>query len=194
MTHDQSMDRLPDGPALAIEPVLAGTVVAHGLFRLNPCDMKAMRRRPGPIPERWERVPPTLLRYSDEQTVAGVAAVFTAIDEAGLEPERVCGLGSRCRVAVPRAGEPRPGPAQLRGGGRVGHFAAPDPPFCPPFPVGFDQPGAGAARAEPGGRRRASCHGGRFPHGPDLAGGRGRARASGWSSPAGAGARSRGAE
>ena len=87
------MDRLPDGSALAIEPVLAGTVVAHGLFRLNPCDIKAMRRRPGPIPEGWERVPPTLLRYSDEQTVAGVAAVFTAIDEAGLEPEPFAGWG-----------------------------------------------------------------------------------------------------
>jgi hypothetical protein len=46
-----------------------------------------MRRRPGPVPEHWERVPPTLLRYSDEQTVAGVAALFTALDEWGLEPE-----------------------------------------------------------------------------------------------------------
>lgn len=52
-----------------------------------------MRRRPGPVPERWERVPPTLLRYSDEQTVAGVAAVFTAIEEGGLEPEPFAGWG-----------------------------------------------------------------------------------------------------
>jgi len=87
------MDRPPDESALAIEPVLAGTVVAHGLFRLNPCDIKAMRRRPGPVPARWERVPPTLLRYSDEQTVAGVAAVFTALDEGGLEPEPFAGWG-----------------------------------------------------------------------------------------------------
>jgi hypothetical protein len=93
VTYDHSMDRPSDGSALALEPVLAGTVVAQGLFRLNPADSKAMRRRPGPIPERWERVPPTLLRYSDEQTVAGVAAVFTALDEGGLEPEAFAGWG-----------------------------------------------------------------------------------------------------
>ncbi len=55
----------------------------------NSCD----GRRPGPIPERWERVPPTLLRYSDEQTIAGVAAVFTALDEGGLEPEQFAAWG-----------------------------------------------------------------------------------------------------
>ena len=38
-------------------------------------------------------MPPSLLRYSDEQTVAGVAAVFTAIDEGGLDPERFAGWG-----------------------------------------------------------------------------------------------------
>ena len=87
------MDRLPDGTALALEPVLAGIVVAEGLFCLKPRDTKVMRRRPGPIPEGWERVPPTLLRYADEQTVAGVAAVFTAIDKRGLDPQRFAGWG-----------------------------------------------------------------------------------------------------
>jgi hypothetical protein len=32
-------------------------------------------------------VPPSLLRYSDEQTVAGVAAVFSAMEGSGLDPD-----------------------------------------------------------------------------------------------------------
>ena len=87
------MDRLPAGAALVIEPILAGNVVGHGLFRLKPCEIQTMRRRPGPIPEGWDRVPPTLLRYSDEQTVAGVAAVFTALDLGGFEPGRFADWG-----------------------------------------------------------------------------------------------------
>jgi hypothetical protein len=93
------MDRLPDRATLEIEPLLAGQIVGHGLVCLKPCDMRAMRRRPGPVPEGWERVPPTLLRYSDEQTVAGVGAVFTAIAGAGLEPAR---FGSWGVVAASR--------------------------------------------------------------------------------------------
>ena len=45
------------------------------------------------MPEGWGRVPPSLLRYSDEQTVAGIAAVFTAIEAMGLDPEQFEGWG-----------------------------------------------------------------------------------------------------
>jgi hypothetical protein len=61
--------------------------VGFSLIRLKPDVVQALRRRPGPIPEGWERVPSTLLRYADEQTVAGVAAVFTAIHDMGVRPE-----------------------------------------------------------------------------------------------------------
>jgi hypothetical protein len=81
------MDRTPAEATRARGAGLVGSVLGHGLCRLKPSDSKAMRRRPGPVPEGWERVPPTLLRYSDEQTVAGVAAVFAAIAGMELDPE-----------------------------------------------------------------------------------------------------------
>ena len=138
-------------------------------------DVPALRRRPGPVPGGWGRVPPSLLRNSDEQTIAGTAAVFTAMEMMGLT-ERVRGLGRRGRVAIPGAGEPGRGVAELHGGGRVGHLAALDPAFCPPFRLGDDQPGSGAARAEPGSRRRAARRGRGLPGGLDLVVDRGRAR------------------
>jgi hypothetical protein len=63
--------------------------VGYGLFRLVPQDLPVVRKRPGPVPEGWGRVPPSLLRYSDEQTVAAVAAVFSAMEGAGLTPGQV---------------------------------------------------------------------------------------------------------
>jgi hypothetical protein len=57
--------------------------MGYGLYRLAPVDLPALRRRPGPIPEDWARAPLPLLRYSDEQTVAGTAAVFTALAAMG---------------------------------------------------------------------------------------------------------------
>jgi len=74
-------------------PVLAGNVMGHCLFRMAPGDVQALRRRPGPIPDGWGRVPPSLLRNSDEQTIAGTAAVFTAIEVMGLHPERFSAWG-----------------------------------------------------------------------------------------------------
>jgi hypothetical protein len=53
----------------------------------------ALRRQPGPIPEGWSRTPASLLRYSDEQTVVGTAAVFTAIHGMGRKPEEFSGWG-----------------------------------------------------------------------------------------------------
>jgi hypothetical protein len=84
-----SMDRHPAVAGTGTGPVLAGNVVGHGLFRLVPQNLQAVRKRPGPVSGGWERVSPSLLRYSDEQTVAGVAAVFSAMEGAGLEPGRL---------------------------------------------------------------------------------------------------------
>ena len=62
--------------------------MGYRLFRMSPGDVQALRRRPGPVPEGWKRVPPSLLRYADEQTVAGIAAVFAAIEAMATRPER----------------------------------------------------------------------------------------------------------
>ena len=93
MTNDEPKERLPDGARPESGPTLAGDVVGHGLFRLASRDVAVVRKRPGPVPEGWGRVPPSLLRYSDEQTVAGVAAVFTAMQGSGLAPDRFDGWG-----------------------------------------------------------------------------------------------------
>ena len=55
---------------------------------MSPGDVSALRSRPGPVPEGWPRVPPSLLRYADEQTVAATAAVFAAIEAMAVPPER----------------------------------------------------------------------------------------------------------
>lgn len=67
--------------------ILAGAVRGSGLVRVAAEEVPALRRRPGPIPEGWARTPASLLRYSDEQTVAGTAAVFTAMAAMGCSPE-----------------------------------------------------------------------------------------------------------
>lgn len=66
---------------------LTGRVVGAALYRARPADMAALRRRPGPIPDGWTRTPASLLRYSDEQTVVGTAAVFSALQSMDARPE-----------------------------------------------------------------------------------------------------------
>jgi hypothetical protein len=73
--------------------MLAAELVGSGLFRMAPGDVPALRRKPGPVPEGWSRTPPSLLRYSDEQTVAGTAAVFSAMAALGVAPDRFEGWG-----------------------------------------------------------------------------------------------------
>jgi hypothetical protein len=92
---DRSTERLAagEGERSKAGPVLAGEVMGSALFRARPADLPALRRRPGPVPEGWTRTPPSLLRYSDEQTVAGTAAVFAAIEAIGTGPDRFEGWG-----------------------------------------------------------------------------------------------------
>ncbi len=67
--------------------------MGSALLRVRPPEFAALRRRPGPVPEGWTRTPPSLLRYSDEQTVAGTAAVFAAIAAMGTGPDDFEGWG-----------------------------------------------------------------------------------------------------
>jgi hypothetical protein len=73
--------------------MLAAEVTGVALFRAGPPDLSALRRRPGPVPEGWLRTPPSLLRYADEQTVTGTAAVFAAMATMGARPEGFEGWG-----------------------------------------------------------------------------------------------------
>ncbi|HZW31232.1 MAG TPA: hypothetical protein VFF52_11025 [Isosphaeraceae bacterium] len=63
------------------------------MVRVSASEVPALRRKPGPIPEGWTRTPASLLRYSDEQTVAGTAAVFAAMETMGRVPEEFAGWG-----------------------------------------------------------------------------------------------------
>jgi hypothetical protein len=62
-------------------------MMGSGLVRVRPGDVSPLRRKPGPVPEGWGRSLHSLLRYSDEQTVAGTAAVFMAIAAMGRSLE-----------------------------------------------------------------------------------------------------------
>jgi hypothetical protein len=73
---------------LVAGPALAGQALGHALFRMKPGEVAALRKKPGPIPDGWTRVPPALFRHADEQTIAGTAAVFAAIEALGSSPDR----------------------------------------------------------------------------------------------------------
>jgi hypothetical protein len=86
-------ERRASGVGAPTRRFLTGAVMGSGLLQMSPRDVPALRRKPGPVPEGWRRTPPSLLRYSDEQTVAGTAAVFTAIEALGVSPDRFEGWG-----------------------------------------------------------------------------------------------------
>ena len=69
-------------------PILLGEVLGCALFQMRPAEAAGLRKKPGPIPEGWTRVGPSLLRYADEQTIAGTASVFTAIKALGAAPDQ----------------------------------------------------------------------------------------------------------
>ena len=92
---DAMMDRFGsnEGAATDSGPGLTAEIIGAGLFRMTPDQVPVFRKKPGPVPEGWSRTPPSLLRYSDEQTVAGTAAVFSAMEIMGVGPERFKGWG-----------------------------------------------------------------------------------------------------
>ena len=138
--------------------------------------MSALRRRPGPVPEGWQRTPPSLLRYADEQTVAGTAAVFAAIAAMGRGPRSSRRWGV---VAASRYLGRASLAAALRSFRAEGVWGT-SPHLIPHFalhsPSGTISLALGVRRSEHRGRRRPACRGGRLPRGHDLAFRRGRAR------------------
>jgi hypothetical protein len=72
-------------------------VLAHAGVRFAPAELPGLRQKPGPVPS--EPLPPGLLKHSDDQTVAGVAAVLQAIAAGGLSSTRFTEWGV---LAAPR--------------------------------------------------------------------------------------------
>jgi hypothetical protein len=72
-------------------------VVAQGKYRATADEIPTLRKAPDP--SGVFPVHPSLLRHADEQTVVGLAAVFLAIREGGLDP---LGFGDWAVLAAPR--------------------------------------------------------------------------------------------
>jgi hypothetical protein len=79
------------GPEAGLD--LAGEILGHGLCRMSPDDVSVLRRRPGPTSPGWDGVAPSVLRYSDEQSIAGTAATLAAIERMGLPQAAFDGWG-----------------------------------------------------------------------------------------------------
>src|SRR5262249_6277078 len=69
------------------ECCLLSEVLGHGLFRMSPAAGPDLRGKAAPIPARWPPLPPSVLRNSDEQTVAGLCAVYEAISSMRLRAD-----------------------------------------------------------------------------------------------------------
>jgi hypothetical protein len=87
------MDSVGLRRAPAHRAILGAAVVAHGSARLARDEIAPLRRRPEPMPEGWPPITPTALRASDDQTVAAVAAVRSAIARTGEPAEAFEGWG-----------------------------------------------------------------------------------------------------
>jgi hypothetical protein len=90
---DQKTERSAAKEGQAAERGLVGEVLGHGLFRMSPDEVPALRRKPCPVAPGWGPPAPSLLRNSDEQTIAGLCAVFTAIASMRLARDRYEGWG-----------------------------------------------------------------------------------------------------
>jgi hypothetical protein len=73
-------------------------VGAIGVVRATLEELPALRKAPGPLPN-GRRIPPSLLKHADEQTVVALAAVLRAIHEAQWQDRRFDEWGL---IAAPR--------------------------------------------------------------------------------------------
>jgi hypothetical protein len=81
---DHQAERSAVRAELDEERCLLSEVLGHGLFRMSPAAVPELRRKSAPIPAGWSPLPPSVLRNSDEQTVAGLCAVFAAITSMNM--------------------------------------------------------------------------------------------------------------
>lgn len=83
MNRAHRTDSVPPRAGTRPDVLLEAEVVAHALRRLGREELAGFRRRPGAACSDRPPISPSLLRYSDEQTVAGLAAVLAAMPAAG---------------------------------------------------------------------------------------------------------------
>jgi hypothetical protein len=78
----------------SFQSLVTAAVRGVGFVRLDGPQLAESRRRPGPVPAGWKPLPSTLLKASDEQTVAAVCAVLSAIaEQGGASPSEYVGWG-----------------------------------------------------------------------------------------------------
>ncbi|HEY7330413.1 MAG TPA: hypothetical protein VH592_22425 [Gemmataceae bacterium] len=70
-----------DDQSLARNRAMCCEVAAEAVVRVSLASLADLRRNPGPV--HGEPLPVSLLKHSDEQTVAGLSAVYQAIAKAG---------------------------------------------------------------------------------------------------------------
>ena len=70
-----------DDQSLARNCEVCCQVAAEAVVRVHLASLAELRRNPGPV--HGDAVPVSLLKHSDEQTVAGLCAVYRAIAQAG---------------------------------------------------------------------------------------------------------------
>lgn len=75
--------RLLNDQSVARSCAVCCDVAAHAVVRLSPESLPELRRNLGPVP--GEPLPASFLKHADEQTIAGLSAVYRAIDKTGLQ-------------------------------------------------------------------------------------------------------------
>lgn len=83
--------------SLARSGAVCCDIAADAVVRANLETVEELRRHPGPVP--GQAVPTSLLKHADEQTIAGLCAVYQAIVNGGLQATCFCDWGV---VAAPR--------------------------------------------------------------------------------------------
>jgi hypothetical protein len=70
-----------DNPRALMSDATGCAVEAYGVVTVPTEEVAALRKAPGPLGGR--KVPPSLLKHADHQTVVGLAAVLRAVDDFG---------------------------------------------------------------------------------------------------------------
>ena len=88
MTPNRALGSVSTQSETRQEVVLSAEVRAHALCRMTRDQISSARRKPGNPPEGWPAVQPSLLRNSDDQTIAAMAAVHATLRRMGQSDPR----------------------------------------------------------------------------------------------------------
>ena len=74
---------MPARPAIRPESMPVAEVRGHGFCRMTRGQIASCRRQPEPVPPACPPLQPSSLRHSDDQTIAALAAVHSAVRQMG---------------------------------------------------------------------------------------------------------------